>query len=61
MKELDRKERAVIIGSDGLWEFINDKLLVAKLVPYILCGNYSIGCRNLVKLASDKWAEVLVA
>lgn len=58
VKKVDQDDRALVIASDGLWEYLPNKLLVSKLVPLILLNNPKNACRKLVKYCSDRWDEV---
>jgi serine/threonine protein phosphatase PrpC len=57
---MDQDDRALVVASDGLWEYVSNKILISKLVPFILSNNPKNACRKLINFSSDKWDEVKV-
>jgi serine/threonine protein phosphatase PrpC len=58
LKKLGPEDKALILASDGLWDYMQHKTLISKLVPYILSNNVKQACKCLIRHSADKWEEV---
>ncbi len=48
-------DRMVIIGSDGLWEFIDNKEIIRLLAPFYNAGDLEGACDFLLNEALSRW------
>jgi serine/threonine protein phosphatase PrpC len=58
VKRLSPDDKALVIGSDGLWEHLNPKLLISKLMPSLALKDPEQGSQLLIRYSLDKWQEV---
>lgn len=58
VKKLTGDDKALVIGSDGLWEHLNHKLLLSKLMPSMATSDPEQGSQALLRFSLDKWQEV---
>ena len=45
----------IIIGSDGVWEFLENEELVQLLVPFYERNDLEGACECLLQTAHNKW------
>ena len=54
-KKIEKDDQYIAIGSDGLWEYIPNKALVAKMLSYMSGSKAQAACRHLIKYAEQRW------
>lgn len=50
-------DKIIVLGSDGLWEFISNKEIVKLLVPYYNANDIEGACNMLMQEADERWQE----
>ena len=53
--KLDKRDRFLLIASDGVWEFISNQEVLQLIVPYYKEGKLEEACEALGKLAYERW------
>ncbi len=53
--KIDKKDKFLLLASDGIWEFISNQEVLQLLVPYYRDGKLEEACDALVGLAYDRW------
>jgi serine/threonine protein phosphatase PrpC len=53
--ESTSNDKIVVLGSDGLWEFIENKEVIKLLVPYYLRQDLEGACDCLLVEALTRW------
>eukprot|EP01022_Parablepharisma_sp_SALTPOND_P000567 TRINITY_DN102_c1_g1_i4.p1 TRINITY_DN102_c1_g1~~TRINITY_DN102_c1_g1_i4.p1 ORF type:complete len:351 (+),score=15.55 TRINITY_DN102_c1_g1_i4:1068-2120(+) len=56
-KPLTAEDKVVIIGSDGIWEFITNIQAVEMVVPFWLNKDVEGACDKLVNEATSRWEK----
>ena len=51
------EDKYVIIGSDGVWEFLSNEAVAEIVLPYYKKGLPEAAANAIVKAAYDKWRE----
>lgn len=57
IRKIERKKNLLIIGSDGLWEFLNEECIAKELGSDITEKNLDGICDKLLNKARSKWAK----
>lgn len=58
VRRLSTEDKALVLGSDGLWEHMNHKTLIAKVMPSMISTEPEQGVQSLLRYSLDKWQEV---
>lgn len=53
--KLDKRDRFVLLASDGVWEFISNQEVLQLIVPYYKEGKLEEACDALSRLAYERW------
>jgi serine/threonine protein phosphatase PrpC len=53
--KIDKRDRFVLIASDGVWEFITNQEVLQLLVPFYRDNKLEEACDALMKLAYERW------
>ena len=53
--KLDKRDKFVLLASDGVWEFITNQEVLQLVVPYYKEGKLEEACDALAKLAYERW------
>ena len=55
--KLDKRDRFVLLASDGVWEFISNQEVLQLIVPYYKEGKLEEACNALGRLAYERWTS----
>jgi serine/threonine protein phosphatase PrpC len=55
--KLDKRDKFVLLASDGVWEFITNQEVLQLVVPYYKEGKLEEACDALAKLAYERWTS----
>lgn len=55
--KLDKRDRFVLLASDGVWEFISNQEVLQLIVPYYKEGKLEEACNALSRLAYERWTS----
>ena len=56
--EITEESRYIIIASDGVWEFIDNKRAMMIVYPYYLKNDMEGACYAITKEATLEWEKV---
>jgi serine/threonine protein phosphatase PrpC len=51
------EDRILVVGSDGLWEFISNQEIIDMLVPYYEKSDLEGACEELLTCSHNKWVQ----
>ena len=54
---IPNEDKFVILGSDGLWEFISNEEAIKVAIPFFFTNDPKGACDELVNLAVKKWKK----
>lgn len=54
-KELTKEDKAIILGSDGIWEVISSKEAVRLIIPFQKDNDSQGACKKLLDVALTRW------
>ena len=57
IRKIEHKNSLLIIGSDGLWEFLNGKNIAKELKSVLLKKDLDSVCDKLLEKAKLKWTK----
>ena len=57
--DIDNSSRFIVIGSDGLFEFLSNKRISDILIPYYKLNNPNFGCEILIEESIKLWKKVI--
>jgi serine/threonine protein phosphatase PrpC len=55
--ELEEEDKFVVIGSDGLWEFLSNEKIVELVTPFYQKNQLEAACNCLVRTAVECWNQ----
>ena len=55
--KLNEEDRFLVIASDGVWEFLDNKAVVNMVIPYFLRNEPEKACEKLIKEATNYWKK----
>ncbi|CAD8112624.1 unnamed protein product [Paramecium sonneborni] len=55
--DLEKSDKVIILGSDGLFEFLNDEQIVNCITPYYDSSNIEGACNQLMLAACNSWMQ----
>ena len=55
---LDPFSRFIVMGSDGLFEFLSNKRIAELITPYYKLNNPNFGCEILIEESTKLWKKV---
>lgn len=53
--KLDKRDKFILVASDGVWEFITNQQVLQLIVPYYKEGKLQEACDALSRLAYERW------
>lgn len=53
--KLDKRDKFILVASDGVWEFITNQQVLQLIVPYYKEGKLQQACDALSRLAYERW------
>ena len=53
--KLDKRDKFILLASDGVWEFLSNQEVLQLVVPYYKEGKLEEACDALLRLAYDRW------
>jgi serine/threonine protein phosphatase PrpC len=56
--ELDETDKVIVLGSDGLFEFLSNEELLKLVVPFVEVNNPKGAAEKLVQAAEARWRTV---
>jgi serine/threonine protein phosphatase PrpC len=56
--ELNEEDKFIVIGSDGLWEFLSNEQVVDIVTPFYQKNQLEAACNSLVKAAVERWNQL---
>lgn len=56
--EITDEAKYIVIASDGIWEFIDNRRVMTIVYPYYLRNDPEGGCFSLTKEAVEEWEKV---
>ncbi|CAD8174621.1 unnamed protein product [Paramecium pentaurelia] len=55
--DLERNDKVIIVGSDGLFEFLSDDQIINCISPYYDTSNIEGACNQLMLAACNSWMQ----
>lgn len=55
--EISEEDKFIVIASDGVWEFLSNKVVVNIVVPYYLKNDPVGACEQLVLESTAAWKK----
>ncbi|CAD8166542.1 unnamed protein product [Paramecium pentaurelia] len=55
--DLERSDKVIILGSDGLFEFLSDEQIINCISPYYDTSNIEGACNQLMLTACNSWMQ----
>ena len=55
--EIDDNAQFIVIASDGVWEFLENKEVMEIVMPYYNSNDVEGACKKLVEEATKNWTE----
>lgn len=52
---LSSKDKAIVLASDGVWEFLDGKAVLDIIKPHYTSNNVDNACEVLVKKSNENW------
>ena len=52
---IDKDTKFIVIASDGIWEFLNNKKVSNIVIPFYEKNDPEGACKTLIKEATDCW------
>ena len=49
------EDKFIVLGSDGIWEFLPNEEVVKIVVPFWKVGDVKGACEKLLQEAQDRW------
>ena len=51
------RDKFIIIGSDGIWEFITNDEAIEIVMPHYEADDAEMACESLVEVATERWRK----